>query len=203
MSSDVQPTYASILATLRSYPPPLLPPGHSYSSSTSGQIAALQLHPSLEAALHILNHDLPNAHFLVRKMEAPPAVEGMTLHGILHRIEGDYDNARAWYKDVANDDDGQALLKSAWPDGAKEAVLVFVDEVEALNKSKDKGEASEKRKELAQKSLNEIMTVVKRCEEKFGTEKWEDASSAWTRSPEKNRKMGQAMTTGGEGYRKF
>ena len=26
----------------------------------------------------------------------------MLLHAILHRIEGDYDNARAWYKNVTD-----------------------------------------------------------------------------------------------------
>ncbi|EXJ80299.1 hypothetical protein A1O1_08441 [Capronia coronata CBS 617.96] len=60
------------------------------------EIASLQLHPVIESALHILNHDLPAAHFLLRHMQAPPAWEAMYLHGILHRVEGDVDNARAW-----------------------------------------------------------------------------------------------------------
>jgi hypothetical protein len=198
-------TYDAVITTLKSYPPPLLPSGHAYNSQTTASIASLQLHPSLEAALHILNHDLPGAHFLVRHMEAPPAVEGMTLHAILHRIEGDYDNARAWYRDVAGNEQGLGLLEGAWGQDATDAVLGFVNEVEACSKSrlKDKDSGGEKRKRLEEKSLNEIMAMVMRCEEKFGTEKWEDASSAWTRSPEKNRKMGQAMTTGGQGFRKF
>ena len=36
-------------------------------------------------------------------MQAPPAVEGMLLHAILHRVEGDWDNARAWLEDVGRD----------------------------------------------------------------------------------------------------
>lgn len=90
------PSFPSLLSTLLSSPAPVLPPPKVLAPSLSGQIAALQLHPTLETALHILNGDLPSAHFLVRHMQAPPAFEGMFLHGILHRVEGDYDNARAW-----------------------------------------------------------------------------------------------------------
>ncbi|KAF2429992.1 hypothetical protein EJ08DRAFT_569044, partial [Tothia fuscella] len=184
-------------------------PGHAYDKVITKQIAALQLHPSLEAALHILNHDLPSAHFLVRHMEAPPAVEGMTLHGILHCIEGDYDNARAWYKDILSDEAGKELLEKAWPgsndddDKGGEGVLAFVDDVEKLQKKKKIGGDTLQKAELEQKSLNGIAVVVRQCEEKFGTGRWEDASSAWTKSPEKNLKMQQAMITGGQGYRKF
>jgi hypothetical protein len=189
-------TYSSVLAKLKTYPPPLLPPGHAYNKSTTSDIASLQVHPSLEAALHLLNHDLPSAHFLVRKMEAPPAVEGMTVHAILHRIEGDYDNARAWYKDIANDEDGLKLLEKGA--GGNEGALAFVDEVEALNKKK-----SGDKQKLGHRSLDEIMAVVRQCEEKFGMEAWTDASSAFTKSPEKNQKMKESMVTGREGYRKF
>ena len=88
--------FPSILTQLLRHPAPVLPPPCVLSQSLSGPIAALSLHPTLEAALHILNRDLPSAHFLVRHMQAEPAFEGMFLHGILHRVEGDYDNARAW-----------------------------------------------------------------------------------------------------------
>jgi len=33
-------------------------------------------------------------------MQAPPRWEGMLLHALLHRSEGDTENARAWYSDV-------------------------------------------------------------------------------------------------------
>ena len=195
-STMANPTYASVLATLKTYPPPLLPPGHAHSKPTTASIASLELHPTLEAALHILNHDLPSAHFLVRKMEAPPAVEGMCLHAILHRIEGDYENSRLWYADVARDEEGRALLGKSWDGG--EGARAFVDEVQGL---KERGEGD--KGELEEKSLREIMNVIGQCEEKFGTERWVDALEAWTKSPEKNQEMKQKMTTGGEGYRKF
>jgi hypothetical protein len=79
-----------------------LPPVKPTSPTLTPQIASLHLHPSLESALHILNGDLPSAHFLLRHMQAPPAVEGMLLHGILHRCEGDFPNARAWISDVSD-----------------------------------------------------------------------------------------------------
>lgn len=59
---------------------------------------------ALESLLHILNLDLPSAHFLVRHMQSPPCWEEMYIHGLLHRIEGDYDNCRAWYADVCTCD---------------------------------------------------------------------------------------------------
>ncbi|KAK5018303.1 hypothetical protein LTR39_001059 [Cryomyces antarcticus] len=45
-------------------------------------------------------------------MQAAPAVAGMYLHGILHRIEGDYDNARCWYVDVARE--GCGAFDEVW-----------------------------------------------------------------------------------------
>lgn len=80
---------------------PTSPPKPHVSSST---ISALQLHPVTESALHILNHDLSSAHFLLRHMQGPPAWEAMYAHGILHRVEGDVDNARAWYSEVKDSD---------------------------------------------------------------------------------------------------
>ena len=51
----------------------------------TASISELQLHPTIEAALHLLNADLASAHFLVRHMQGPPAVEGTqsSLHGLL------------------------------------------------------------------------------------------------------------------------
>lgn len=129
-------------------------------------------------------------------MEAPPAVEGLTVHAILHRIEGDYDNARAWYRDIVSDEEGLKLLDKGA--GGKDGALGFVDEVEALKKKKQ----GDKMK-LGKRSLDEIMAVIKQCEERFGTEAWTDARTAFTKSPEKNEEMKKNMIMGGEGYRKF
>lgn len=199
------PSYDAILQRLATFPPPLLPPGRAHHAASTADIAALQLHPTLEAALHILNHDLPSAHFLVRHMQAAPAVEGMMLHAILHRVEGDYDNARAWYRDVGKDGEGAKLFRLVWHgegrdvDGESAAgpALDFVDEVEGLKKRKQ-GE----KQTLAKTSLAELMAVLHWCERKFGTRVWDDASSAWSQD-EKHIQTAQRMITGGEGYRKF
>ena len=93
---STSPSFPTLLTNLLSHPAPILPPPRIISPKSTPSIAALSLHPTLETALHILNGDLPAAHFLVRHMQAEPAFEGMYLHGILHRVEGDYENAKAW-----------------------------------------------------------------------------------------------------------
>ncbi|QDS72266.1 hypothetical protein FKW77_006144 [Venturia effusa] len=193
--------YSNILESLEATPPPLLPPGKSSDPDLTAKIADCQAHPTIEAALHLLNHDLPSAHFLVRHMQSPPAIEGMLLHGILHRIEGDYDNARAWYGDVAKNETGRQLLDKAWNVGSgrgKERALEFVNKVENL-KRKGKGDEAA----LNEESRVEIRTVLSWCEEKFGTGKWEEASEAWVKPDKKIQEMGNNMVSGKQGHRDF
>lgn len=59
----------------------------------TSEIAQLSLHPALEAALHLANGDLYSAHFLVRKAQGG-AKELDWGHAILHRLEGDWGNAK-------------------------------------------------------------------------------------------------------------
>jgi hypothetical protein len=51
------------------------------------------------AALHLWNDNLSAAHEIVQSAETPAA---MLLHGIVHRREGDYDNARYWFRQAGN-----------------------------------------------------------------------------------------------------
>lgn len=127
-------------------------------------------------------------------MQAPPAYEGMFLHGILHRIEGDYDNARAWYKNVA----ASEVFKEVWEGGEEEA-RGFIGKVEGLVK---RGEGNNK-EELERDSLREIKAVVEYCRNKFGEKGMLDATEAWVKPGEDHRKMGEEMVSGGEGFRKF
>ncbi len=132
-------------------------------------------------------------------MQSPPAYEGMYLHGILHRIEGDYDNARAWYGNVEESE----VFASVWEgEGGWRA---FIDGVEKLNKGKGgKGEQwEEEKRKLEEKSVWEVKKVVEWCRRRFGEERVEDAREAWVRPSEEHRKMGEEMTSGGEGFRKF
>lgn len=210
-----QDTFSTIYdRLLQSTPPPLLPPSRSpFHTELTSLISALQVHPTLEAALHILNHDLPAAHFLVRHMQAPPAVEGMYLHAILHRVEGDCDNARAWYADVrdakdendgqSGSEEGKRLMDHVWgqesaPQGGWKDLIDGVQSLARSIKAQNKRDES-----LERRSLREIQAVVEWCRRKFGDGRWEDASAAWVRPSEKIREIGKNQVVGGEGWRKF
>ncbi|RPA99788.1 hypothetical protein L873DRAFT_1827897 [Choiromyces venosus 120613-1] len=146
----------------------------------TNQISSLHLHSALEAALHILNYDLPSVHFLLRKMQSLPAEEGMFLHEVLHRIEGDYDNAQAWYKDVSDTE----IMEEVWG-GKGEG---------------GKGEELEggEFERLEKKSRREIEEIVGWCVGRFGTGVWRDGTVACVESSEKVKKAGQAQVTGDE-----
>ncbi|PWN45452.1 hypothetical protein IE81DRAFT_339387 [Ceraceosorus guamensis] len=79
-------------------------PEHEHSKGRrphlTSKIADLHCHPALEAALHLANGDLYSAHFLVRKSQGG-AKELDWGHAILHRLEGDYGNAKCWYTDLS------------------------------------------------------------------------------------------------------
>ena len=125
-------------------------------------------------------------------MQAAPAFEGMYLHGILHRIEGDYDNARAWYRDVASSE----VFGKNWK--SETEGLDFIGKVEALNR---KGEGD--KEALGKESVEEIKNVVDFCVEKFGKEKVNNASVAWEQPGGEHQKLGQDMVSGDKGHRNF
>ncbi|EXJ62849.1 hypothetical protein A1O7_03290 [Cladophialophora yegresii CBS 114405] len=169
--------------------------------------------------------DLPAAHFLLRHMQAAPAWEAMYLHGLLHRIEGDLNNARAWYGDVKESE----VFRSVWsgtesggddasnqttsPEAAFQTAKSFLDRVEAYKnsllstKSSSGATSSEKyfpgEDELAEVSLWEIRRLLSFCEEKFDTNPVMDASNVWVSMNEKHADKAVQMITGGEGWREF
>ena len=206
--SSSNKTFADLYAHLLTLAPPLTPPSHPTVPDLTAAIASLGVHPALEVALHLLNNDLPSAHFLVRHMHAAPAFEGMFLHGILHRIEGDFDNARAWYADVAKSE----VYETVWPpgkDGAKgedgqsmtggkSGGVRFVDEVEAWVKRREGEESA-----LEEKSVAEIKRVVEFVSAKFGTEVWPDATSEWASPSGDASKIQEQMILGDRGFRRF
>ena len=125
-------------------------------------------------------------------MQAPPAYEGMFLHGILHRVEGDYENARAWYKSVAESD----VFTKVWVN--EEKARVFTHNIEALVKKREGN-----KEDLQKESLREIQGVVDYCREKFGEGEVRDATAAWVKPGEDIKKMGEDMVSGGKGHRQF
>lgn len=99
---------ADIIARLQSRQslPPLSPqqawhPGlaHDIADLSEETIAGSlpdgkQSAPAWKAALHLWNDGLEAAHGLVQELHS---ATGSALHGIVHRREGDYDNARYWF----------------------------------------------------------------------------------------------------------
>ncbi len=166
-----------------------------HAPAASHSIAELSLHPTLEAILHILNADLPSAHFLCRHMQNKPAWEGMYIHGLLHRVEGDFENAKAWYGDVAHSD----AFKSAWPEGL-ETAKEFLDDVKAAINDGAKKPCS---KDLEDLSRREIDRLSQWCKKQFGVERVADATTVWVEPSEKERAMAAKMIVGGEGWRQF
>jgi hypothetical protein len=204
------------------------PPGHSTFPDLTAAISDQQLHPTIEAALHMLNSDLPSAHFLVRHMQAPPAVEGMLLHGILHRAEGDMDNSRAWISDVKDacegyqpkkkdeaqklDEDVFAQTKSSKHDNESLFSFVYenesdanalIDDVEAFRKKKQNQRGENEERELEERGRKELEKIVEWCKGKFGAGKWKDATKAWVKNSEEISKMSGDMVSGGKGHREF
>jgi hypothetical protein len=178
--------------------------GHGGAASMP-TVASLSLHPALEAALHVLNNDLASAHFLVRHAQSEPAVECMYLHGILHRIEGDVENARCWYGDV----DGAEVLRAVWGGGeAKADWRVFLDRVEArrdvhAGRAKGGQSAEEEDVELSRISLWELERLLDVLENMLGLEAMADSSAVWVQPDKEIGEKGNAMIVGGEGWREF
>ena len=152
--STAYPTFSALYTHILTLSPPLTLPAKPTSTNLTLQISDLSLHPTLKAALYILNNNLPSAHFLIRHTQAPPAYEGMFLHGILHRIEGDHDNARAWYRNTT----GTAVFKKAWEGGQTEARR-FTGRVEGLMK-KGEGNKDLLEKESLRKRLEPLWTTA-------------------------------------------
>ncbi|BFZ62333.1 hypothetical protein YB2330_003426 [Saitoella coloradoensis] len=157
-------TFDDILKTLlsRSPPPPLCHPPHPYSLSLRTSISALQLDPRVEIGLHILNDDLYSAHFLCRHMQGE--LTGDWWHGILHRIEGDYENARCWYDDIKH-----PMLREVHVDPKG-----FVDGIESVkahpNSPMPAGKELKRYEELRKKSLEEVKTVLQWAVKRYGKE---------------------------------
>lgn len=159
-------------------------------------------------------------------MQAAPALEGMLLHGILHRCEGDFRNARLWTADIGDacegfkpkkKEEGEKLdadvakrcgcpgiegslvgfvYREEGVDGAKK----LIDDVEGFRKRRG-GESEEGR--LNERITKEMGRVLEWCEKKFGTQTYTDASSAWVKNSEEVQKISNDMVSGGKGYREF
>ena len=87
------PELAALLLARDPLPP--LVPSRVYDESLTEEIAATTGPATVKAGLYLLNDDLPRAHALAQSVEGNPL--GDYWHAIIHRREGDYDNARYWF----------------------------------------------------------------------------------------------------------
>lgn len=227
MDSDVAQQLDSITHKLMSTTCLAHAPKKPQEAQLTAIIADLQVHPTIEALLHILNHDLPSAHFLVRHMQAPPAVEGMLLHGILHRAEGDFNNARAWISDVSDacegyqpkrKEEGQRLdseiVEQVGSNSHVSDSLVkfvyggqhpgwLIDAVEAFRRQKQGQSRDGEGAQIEQRIRDEAERLLDWCKSKFGSRVWRDATKAWVANSEEIGKISADMVSGGKGYRNF
>jgi hypothetical protein len=147
----------------------------------------------------------------------------MLLHGILHRAEGDFRNARAWIGDVRDACEGfrpkkkeqgekldetvfkqvgcekldKSLVEFVYPD--EEDAMQLIDDVEAFRKKKGRdGE-----QEIEARIRREAQGVLEWCGRKFGEGEWRDATSAWVKNSEEIREISEGMVSGGRGWREF
>jgi hypothetical protein len=171
-------------------------------------ISSLSLHPAIETALHLLNNDLPSAHFLVRHAQSAPAYDCMYLHGILHRIEGDVNNARCWYRDVSDSDVLKAVWSSIKPKGEWTTFLDRVEkrrDVHAGRTKANQGEGVDAGEdvELSKISLWELKRLLEVLEARLGLDEMADSSKIWVQPDKEIGDKGNAMIVGGEGWREF
>lgn len=74
--------------------PPLMPT-QVYDDALTNEITALAVPPGVKAGLFLLNDDLGRSHPLAQSLQGSPL--GDYWHAIIHRREGDWNNARYWF----------------------------------------------------------------------------------------------------------
>ena len=87
----------SVLARLRAFDPSPLVPSAPRDAALDGLIAALDAPPAVRSALHLWNDSLVRCHDLAQEIHDPT---GSYLHGVMHRREPDYANAKYWFRRV-------------------------------------------------------------------------------------------------------
>lgn len=153
-------------------------------------------------------------------MEAAPAFEAMFLHAILHRVEGDYANTKAWYTSVAKD---EASLETGAQDGALAGSEIHAETrpgsqsgiFAAVWESSIRGFeylasvedfvkfGSGNRGELEGQGRAEIERTVDYLRGKFGDGRWQNAASEWRYADGDTKVIKEKMILGGMGYRVF
>jgi hypothetical protein len=88
------------------------------------------------AGLWLRHNYFDESHRIAQEIETPT---GSFWHGILHRREPDYGNARYWFRRVGvhpiQRDLAQAAVAAGWPQEARWDNIAFVDRVEQTMRS--------------------------------------------------------------------
>ena len=82
----------------------------AFTDSLASQTPPAGLGGALEALWHEAKGDWQHAHQLAQKEKH---VDGYWVHAYLHRVEGDDDNARYWYRRAARSA-GSGSLREEW-----------------------------------------------------------------------------------------
>jgi hypothetical protein len=98
---------------------PLRPKG-VHDPALTAAIDALDADDAVKAGLHLLNDDLARAHALAQEHEGDKTSD--YWHAIVHRREGDFDNAKYWLRQV-----GRHPVLARVHDGGPAAAVRFVD----------------------------------------------------------------------------
>ena len=103
--------------------PPWLDHRPQNADLSAAVIAAPDLSPSLRSALDLVAGQLDRSHTISQNL---PSAEGSFLHGIMHRREGDYSNAKYWFRRVGT----HPVMEQLAADHAEYAgAAAFVDAV--------------------------------------------------------------------------
>jgi hypothetical protein len=122
-------------------PPAPLAPRAVYDPNLTPRIDALNAPDLCKTALHLLNDDFDRGHALAQASEGDPTAD--YLHGIVHRLEGDFDNCKYWLRRAK----GHPVLTRIF--GDDDAAIDFVDRCRAAGSAPSRELEEIQRRELA------------------------------------------------------
>jgi len=74
-------------------------PDLEHRKLAEGAVLLLSDHPALQAAIWLYVDDLEESHAIAQTIDSPI---GAYWHGIVHRREGDFWNAKYWFRQVSS-----------------------------------------------------------------------------------------------------